>query len=117
MSVMVAVQQRLLIEGADVHDVADAIMEHLVLLSEAAGSQVLDSAVDADSSDSTIAIEVTVSGDDLGAAVNVASGAMRTAIHATGGRTADWITAADLQSLVDSIGHGMRLDILEPAAA
>ena len=54
-------------------EVADDVMEHLVVLSETDGSKVLDSAVDGDSETSSrITIEVTVSAADLGEAVNIA---------------------------------------------
>jgi hypothetical protein len=115
MTIMVAVRQLLEVEGRHVNDVADEIMDHLVELSEAPGSQVLDSAVDADGVNSTLDVEVTVEAADLGGAVNIAVAAMRAAaIHATGGNTAKWISPAQLQALIDSIGEDLRVNRLEP---
>ena len=114
MTVMVAVRQLLQVEGRDVHEVADAIMEHLVELSEADGSDVLDSAVDADGANGTLDVEVTVEANDLGGGVNIATAAMRTAIHATGGNTAQWITPAQLEALIDSVGNNLRVNRLAP---
>ncbi len=116
MTVLVSVQQCLLVDGWDVHECADAIMEHLVELSETEGSRVLDSAVDADSEEGSVMIEVTVTAEDLGEAVNTAIAAMRTAVHATGGNTAEWLKPGELQELVDSVGTTIRVSRLAPVA-
>jgi hypothetical protein len=114
MSVMVSVQTSLLIQGSNLHGVADAIMDHLVVLAEADGSQVLDSAVDADEVAGSLTIEVTVRAADMGSAVNVAMAAIRTAIHATGGSTEDWFTPEELRVLDHALGAKLQVNRLEP---
>jgi len=114
MSVVVAVETALLIQGRNLHQVADGIMDHLVALSETDGSDVLDSAVDADGVAGSLTIEITVQAPDMGAAVNVAMAAIRTAIHATGGATDDWVTPEELRALDDALGNNLRLNRLEP---
>lgn len=114
MSVVVSVETSLLIQGGNLHDVADAIMDHLVLLSETDGSDVLDSAVDADGVEGSVAIGVTVRAADMGSAVNAAMAAIRTAVHATGGSTEDWLTADELRAIDDALGATLQVSRLEP---
>lgn len=113
MSIMVSVETSLLIQGSNLHEVADAIMDHLVVLSEADGSDVLDSAVDADGVMGSLTIEVTVQAPDMGSAVNVAMAAIRTAIHATGGTTENWFTPEEMQALDDALGAKLHVNRLE----
>ncbi len=117
MSIDMVVRQAFTVRGPDAHSRADTVMDQLVELSEAEGSGVLDSAVDVDTIEGCVWIEVTVRAEDEGAAINHAITAMRTAIHAAGDGTSGWPTGQALRDLVASVGCKLKVERVAPVCA
>ena len=82
-------------DAADVPGDLDRVMVELLSL-EACTEGLADSAIGLDLSTMTAEISVCVEADSPEAAIAVAMGSIRTAIHAAGGSTAGWPTVSDV---------------------
>lgn len=90
MTVAMSIYWRFTVEGGeDLFEQADAVTEAL-LDQERCTPQVVDSAVSADRSERAMEIEVTVHAASEQEALGVGHAAIRSAIHAIGGATAQW---------------------------
>lgn len=68
----------------------DDVMEELLRLESAPGSQVTDGDVSAQLATGEVEISVVVDASDPDEAISVGMGAIRAAIHAANGHTPDW---------------------------
>jgi hypothetical protein len=84
---------------ADLFEHADAVTAAL-LEQERCTPEVVDSAVSADRGARVMEIEVTVQASSEDEAIAVGQAAIRSAIHAAGGGTANWPSHDDLVSLL-----------------
>lgn len=80
---------------SSIPDELDLVMSELVAL-EACTEELSDSAVGLDLSEMMAEISVNVSGQPFEQAVATAMVAIRTAIHAAGGRTPEWPNVSDV---------------------
>jgi hypothetical protein len=77
---------------ADENDLSDhvgSVMDELVTLA-ACDDRLSDPGVSLDLSNGHVEVEIVVTGDTIGQAVDWGNDAIRTAIHAAGGFTPDW---------------------------
>lgn len=110
-SAMVVVERSFrvfLSSSVSVHDRAEAVMAHLVELSDA--GTILDSAVSSDAQRAVVTIEVTVAAEDLDDGIAQSMAAMRTAIHAVGDATPGWPLHRDV---LEMIAQTMRAELIE----
>lgn len=85
--------------GVSLEQQVGAVMEHLIQLS-GPDRDVDDPAVSLDLGANEVLVELVVRADDLDAATDLASVAIRTAVHAAGGGTPDWSKTSQRVELV-----------------
>lgn len=100
MTVAMSIHWRFTVEGdVDLFEQADAVTEAL-LDQERCTPEVRDSAVSADRSERAMEIEVTVHAASEQEAIAIGHAAIRSAIHAVGGATAQWPSHDEVTSML-----------------